>query len=200
MADVLPTVVDVDRLRMHLASSSKALLDFCNSPDLVERAARIPVVMAGSLKAGGKILACGNGGSSADAMHFVEELTGRYRADRPAIAAIACIDPGHLTCTANDYGYDQVFSRWIEALGRPGDVLVLLSTSGNSANILRAADAAKARGVVTVALLGKDGGKLRGVCDHQVIVPSDWSDRTQEVHMTILHAWVDAIEQHLLAG
>lgn len=152
-------------------------------------------LLAERFAAGRKVLICGNGGSACDAMHFAEELTGRFRNDRPALPAIACTDAGHITCTANDFGFDQIFSRWVEALGQKGDVLILLSTSGNSANILKAADAAKARSLTTIALLGRDGGKLRGKCDHELIVPGDGSDRIQELHMLILHMLVEGIER-----
>ncbi len=149
------------------------------------------------LKRGGKILAIGNGGSCADAMHFCEELTGRYRDDRPSIGAIACTDPTHITCTANDYGYDQVFSRWVQGVGRTDDVLVVLSTSGNSSNIVRAVESAKKKGIFTAALLGKGGGALAGMCDVQWVVPGETSDRIQELHMLTLHALVGAIERAL---
>lgn len=160
---------------------------------------RIADSLAKRLEGGGKILACGNGGSAADAMHFCEELTGRYRDDRPPIAAIACVDPGHLTCTANDYGYEHVFSRWVEALGRPNDALVALSTSGNSRNILRAVDRAKGQGLLTVAFLGKGGGVLRGICDHEIVAPGDTADRIQELHMLALHTLVGGVERRLHA-
>jgi D-sedoheptulose 7-phosphate isomerase len=165
-----------------------------------ETAARIAAVidrLAACFKAGGKVLICGNGGSACDAAHFAEELTGRFRADRPALPAIACVEPGHLTCVANDYGFEQVFSRWVEALGKPGDVLILLSTSGNSPNIARTAAAARERGLATVALLGKDGGRLRGSCDLELIVPGATSDRIQELHMLILHVLVEGVESLL---
>jgi D-sedoheptulose 7-phosphate isomerase len=160
----------------------------------VQRAARLCV---GRLHARGKILAVGNGGSCADAMHFCEELTGRYRADRPAIAAVACTDPGHLTCTANDYGFGAVFARFVEALGRPGDVLVALSTSGNSENIVRAVEAARAREMAVLLLLGKGGGALAGRGDVEWIVPGVTADRIQELHMLVLHSLVGAIERGL---
>ena len=160
-------------------------------------AERTAEALAGCLRTGGKLLICGNGGSSCDAAHFAEELTGRYRNDRRPLAAIACTDVGHITCTANDYGFESVFSRWVEALGRPGDILIVLSTSGNSTNITRAIAAATPLGLRTVALLGKDGGAAKGTCDHEIIVPGSGSDRIQELHMLILHAWVEAIESRL---
>jgi len=158
---------------------------------------RIADRVAERLSKGHKILACGNGGSAADAMHFCEELTGRYRDDRPPIAAVACIDVGHITCTANDYGFERVFSRWVEGLGREGDALFVLSTSGRSRNILLAVEAARARGVLTVGLLGKGGGVLRGLCDHEIVAPGETSDRIQELHMLALHAMVGALERRL---
>src|SRR5690606_37102902 len=126
-----------------------------------------------------------NGGSACDAMHFAEELTGRFRKDRAPLAAIACTDFGHITCTANDYGFEHVYSRWVEALGRGDDVLIVLSTSGNSANIVKAAAAGRAKKMTKVALLGKDGGALAGACDRELIVPGETSDRIQELHMLV---------------
>ncbi|HHN78461.1 MAG TPA: SIS domain-containing protein [Phycisphaerales bacterium] len=158
---------------------------------------RIADAITDRLREGGKVLACGNGGSAADAMHFCEELTGRYRDDRPAIAAVACVDPGHITCTANDFGYEFVFSRWVEALGRENDALVVLSTSGNSRNVLRAVETARTRSMLTVSLLGKGGGVLRGLCHHEVIAPGETADRIQELHMLALHTLVGAIERRL---
>lgn len=160
---------------------------------------RVAALLAERFAAGYKVLICGNGGSACDAMHFAEELTGRFRADRPALPAIACIDPGHITCTANDFGFEHVFSRWVEALGKRGDVLIVLSTSGNSANIARATAAGRERGLTTVALLGKDGGVLKGCCDHELIVPGEGSDRIQELHMLILHTLVEGVEGIMLA-
>lgn len=160
-------------------------------------------VLAERLRVDGKILACGNGGSACDAAHFVEELTGRYRApaagkpDRPPVAAVTCNDAGHITCTANDYGYEAVFERWVRALGRSGDVLVVLSTSGNSASIVRAVEAARERRVTTIGLLGKGGGAVGALCDHAIVVPGKTTDRIQELHMLILHGWVDGIERRL---
>lgn len=148
-----------------------------------------------SLKHGGKLLTCGNGGSAADAMHLAEELVGRYHLERRALAAI-CLnaDPTAITCICNDYGYENVFSRGIEALGKPGDVLVGFTTSGNSVNVIRAFEAARKLGVITVLLAGKNGGKSRGTCDHEIIVPSSNTARIQEVHTLVLHQWLEAID------
>lgn len=163
----------------------------------VARVDAVADALAACLRSGGKILICGNGGSLCDAAHFAEELTGRFRSDRRPLAAIACADPGHITCTANDYGFEFIFSRWVEGLGKPGDILIVLSTSGNSPNILRAVEAARSGGLTSVALLGKGGGTLRGKCTHEMIVPGETSDRIQELHMLILHAWVEGIEARL---
>jgi D-sedoheptulose 7-phosphate isomerase len=138
-------------------------------------------------------------------MHFAEELTGRFRAERRALPAIACTDAGHITCTANDYGFEQVFSRWVAALGKPGDVLIVLSTSGNSVNILRAVEAARAGAIDTIALLGKDGGKLANTCEYEWIVrPAAGADgdklpadRIQEIHMLVLHTLIECVERRL---
>ncbi len=145
--------------------------------------------------AGGKLLVCGNGGSCADAMHLAEELVARFQADRRGLAAVALTDPTVLTCAANDFGFDHVFARQVEALGRPGDVLVVLSTSGNSPNVLRALDAAETGKLHTVAFLGKDGGKCRGRCDVEMIVESPKAHRVQEGHKLLFHTlceWADA--------
>ena len=140
-------------------------------------------------------MTCGNGGSAADAMHLAEELVGRYNRERRALAAL-CLnaDPTAITCICNDYGYENVFSRGVEALGKPGDVLVGFTTSGNSINILNAFAAAAKLGVVTVLLAGKDGGKARGACDHEIIVPSHNTARIQEVHTLVLHQWLENID------
>ncbi|UYV12696.1 MAG: D-sedoheptulose 7-phosphate isomerase [Phycisphaera sp.] len=155
-----------------------------------------------SFSEGGKVLACGNGGSACDAMHFCEELTGRFRKDRRALAAVSLTDVGHMSCVANDYGYDEVFARGVRALGKPGDVLVALSTSGNSANVVRAVEAATEIGMRTIGLLGRDGGKLAGTSDLEWIVPgvpvgAPTADRIQEIHMLVLHALVEAVERRL---
>ena len=143
----------------------------------------------------GKMLVAGNGGSAADAIHFAEELVVRFQKNRRALAAIALCDPAVLTCAANDLGYDSVFERQIEALGNPGDVFVALTTSGNSVNLIRAIEKAKSQGMLTVGFLGKDGGKTRGKCDIELLVPSAVTARIQEAHKLLYHAlceWVEA--------
>ncbi|WP_410503812.1 D-sedoheptulose 7-phosphate isomerase [Hymenobacter nivis] len=178
-------------------ADARAVLDrFLADETNPARIAATAELMAQSLKNGGKILTCGNGGSLCDAQHFAEELSGRYRADRRALAAIALTDASHMTCVANDYGFEFVFSRFVEALGRPGDVLLALSTSGNSPNVLRAAEAAKALGMKVVALTGKDGGALAGICDVEIRAPhSGYADRIQEIHIKVIHILIMLIEQ-----
>jgi D-sedoheptulose 7-phosphate isomerase len=183
-----------------VVDASDALAAFSRDNAAVERIALVAQMIAECFESGGKALICGNGGSSADAMHFAEELTGRFRKERPALPALACTDPGHITCAANDYGFENVFSRWVEAHGRRGDVVIVLSTSGKSENIVRAVKAAEDQGCKTVALLGKGGGKLGGRCDFEWIVSGgagEQSDRIQEVHMLILHTLIEGVERTL---
>lgn len=180
-----------------LDDARRAIDDLAADRALLDRLGDLPTLLKSCFRAGGKVLICGNGGSMCDAMHFAAELTGRFRDDRPALPAIALADPAHLTCVGNDYGFEQVFSRGVEAYGKPGDVLIVLSTSGNSPNIVRALDTGKSRGLVTIALLGKDGGHCRGKADHQFAVPGDSSARIQELHMLILHELVVQVESIL---
>lgn len=179
-----------------LNEAAHTLNEFIANPStaqLIEKAAEL---MHKSLAAEGKIISCGNGGSMCDAMHFAEELSGRFRDDREAIAAISISDPSHISCVANDYGYDFVFSRYIQALGRKGDVLLAISTSGNSSNIVRAIEAARAKGMVVIGLTGKDGGKMAELCDVEIRAPkSIFADRAQEVHIKVIHCLIGLIER-----
>lgn len=156
---------------------------------------RVAALVVAALQAGGTVFTCGNGGSATDAAHLSEELVGRYRANRRPLPAV-CLsaDGAALTCIANDFGYDQVFARPIAALGKPGDVLVCFSTSGNSPNLLAALEAARARRVTTLALLGGDGGKARALADHALVAPSANGARVQETHTLLLHALCEAVE------
>jgi D-sedoheptulose 7-phosphate isomerase len=146
---------------------------------------------------GGRVFSMGNGGSMCDAMHFAEELTGRYRKDRKSLPAVAISEPGYLTCVANDYGYDFVFSRYLEGWAQKGDGALLISTSGNSANVVKAAEVAKKQQLFTVGLLGKEGGALKNLVDIPLIVPSQITDRIQEVHIKIIHMMIEGIERQL---
>jgi len=171
--------------------------NFYTNTDNVKELQLIAEKMAAAFNNGKKILICGNGGSLCDAMHFAEEFTGRYQKDRRPLPVIALADPAHLTCVGNDFGFDEVFARGVEALGQPGDWFISLSTSGNSANILKAITKAKDLGLVTWSLLGKDGGPAKGMAQHEFIIPGKTSDRIQEVHMLILHVIIEGVERIL---
>ena len=167
-------------------------------PKLIETIAEMAHLMSQVIENGGKIITCGNGGSHCDAMHFAEELTGRYRNDRKSLPAIAISDAAHLTCVGNDYGYEFIFSRFIEGMGNNGDVLLAISTSGNSMNIVNAVRAAKEKNIKTIVLAGKDGGKLTDMADIVLIVPHfGFADRIQEIHIKIIHILILLIEQKI---
>ncbi|TDN37734.1 D-sedoheptulose 7-phosphate isomerase [Hymenobacter sp. UV11] len=185
-----------DLIRAELAEARGVLDQFLADDNNLQRIAQAAELFAASLNNGGKALTCGNGGSLCDAQHFAEELSGRFRQDRRALAAIALTDASHMTCVANDFGFEYVFSRFVEALGRPGDVLLAISTSGNSPNILHAAEAARAAGMKVVSLTGKDGGKLAALSDVEIRVPHfGFADRIQEVHIKAIHIIILLIEK-----
>jgi len=155
-------------------------------------------VIVESFKKGGKVISCGNGGSHCDAMHFAEELSGRYRDNRKSLPAMCISDASHITCVGNDYGFEFIFSRYLEGLGKEGDVLFCLSTSGNSPNILRAAETAKKKGMKVIAMTGKDGGKLAPLSDVEVRVAHfGYADRIQEIHIKVIHILMLLIERRL---
>lgn len=186
-------------IKSHFEESFKVLKSFLAYEKNFEAIEKAGELMAESIKSGGKIISCGNGGSMCDAMHFAEELTGRYRDNRKALPAIAISDPSHLACVANDYGYDFVFSRYLEGVGRSGDVLLGISTSGNSKNVLKAAETAREMGIKVVGLTGKDGGMLASLCDAEIRVPHfGYADRIQEIHIKVIHSLIDYLEQHTL--
>ncbi len=185
-------------IRSELKEAASVLDAFLTDKDKLTQVEAAAYLLVNSFKNGGKVLSCGNGGSHCDAMHFAEELTGRYRENRPGYPAIAISDPSHLSCVSNDYGYEYVFSRYLEAVGAKGDVLFALSTSGNSANILKAMEAAKAKGMKTIVLTGKDGGKMAGLADIEIRVPHfGYADRIQEVHIKIIHILIQLIEKEM---
>jgi D-sedoheptulose 7-phosphate isomerase len=190
-----------DIVYCHVEESFETALDlltgFTADPENLETTVRIARMIGGAFEAGNKVIVFGNGGSAADAMHFAEEFTGRYRKDRRALPAIALADPTHITCVGNDYGFDHIFARGVEAHGKPGDIAVGLSTSGDSPNVANALDKAREIGLHTVALLGKDGGSIAGTCDLELVIPGATSDRIQEIHMLILHIVIEAVERFL---
>jgi len=175
----------------------KVLKNFIANKNNFHEIDRLAKKMADIYRAGGKVLIAGNGGSCCDAMHFAEELTGRFRGNRKALGAIALADASHITCVGNDFGFEAIFERGVEAYGRDGDMFIGISTSGNSNNIQLAIEKAKSLSMSTVAVLGKDGGKIKGMCDFEFIVAGDTSDRIQEVHMMILHIAIEALEREL---
>ena len=184
------------RISAHFEEAAAVLERFRAEQRNIEAVQHAGDMMVAALKAGGKLVSCGNGGSMCDAMHFAEELTGKFRNDRAPIAAMSISDPSHLTCVGNDHGFEQVFARFVQAHGKPGDVLLAISTSGNSPNVLRAAEAARAAGMKVVALTGKDGGKLAASCDVEVrVAHQGYADRILEVHIKVIHALIDHIEQ-----
>ena len=187
-----------DLIRSELTEASEVLNRFLADDTNLQAIEKAAKLLAERFKDGGKVLSCGNGGSHCDAMHFAEELTGRYRENRPGYAAIAISAPSHLSCVANDFGFEFVFSRYLEAVGQRGDVLFALSTSGNSKNIINAIAAAKAKGIKVIVLTGKDGGQMAGLADVEIRVPhSGYADRIQEVHIKIIHIMIQLIEKEM---
>lgn len=179
-----------------LQEASQVLENFLAHTENIEKIEKAAQLMSGAIKSGNKIFSCGNGGSHCDAMHFAEELTGQFRDRRQALPAISISDASHITCTANDYGFDEIFSRYIAGLGKEGDVLFCLSTSGNSANIVKAVEEARSKKMKTIALTGKSGGQLATMADIEIRVPHQgYSDRIQEVHIKIIHILIYLIEK-----
>jgi len=188
----------INLIKNELNSAQETLDNFLNQPEQLANIETAVEIMVDSFNQEGKVMSCGNGGSHCDAMHFAEELSGKFREARPAIAAMALSDMSHITCVGNDYGFDFIFSRAIEALGRKGDVLLAISTSGNSKNILEACKAARAKGMKVIGLTGKNGGQLANECDVEIRVPHHgYADRIQEIHIKIIHIFILLIEKRL---
>lgn len=184
--------------REALENAQRTLEAFVSDQGLLEKCSQFSSRLVATFKENHNVFICGNGGSHCDAMHFAEELTGRYRGDRPPLGALALGEASHTTCVANDYGFNFVFSRQLSGLGRAGDLLIGLSTSGNSENLLEAFTTAKRKGINTVALLGRGGGRLRELADLAIVVPlATTSDRIQEIHIKILHTVIETVEREL---
>lgn len=189
-------LIIMHNLKQHFTEAQDILAKFIADDKNFDAMAVAGAIMVDALKNDKKIISCGNGGSLCDAMHFAEELTCRYRNDRKPYAAIAISDVSHMACVGNDYGYDFVFSRYLEAVGNSGDVLFAISTSGNSKNVLNAIEVAKRKGIKVVGLTGKDGGSMGVLCDVEIRAPhSTYADRAQEIHIKCIHALIDYIER-----
>ncbi|MFQ3213351.1 MAG: D-sedoheptulose 7-phosphate isomerase [Marivirga sp.] len=188
----------IDSIKQELLEAEHLLQSFLNNDQNLQSIKQAAIVLADSIKNGHKIISCGNGGSHCDAMHFAEELSGRFRDNRPALAAFCISDASHISCVGNDYGFDYIFSRGVEALGQKGDVLLAISTSGNSKNIIEAAKAAKEKNMYVIALTGKDGGNLADLCDHEIrVAHHGYADRIQEIHIKVIHILILQIEKIL---
>ena len=188
----------INTIRDELNQAIDVLGNFVANDENLKKIQQAAVLIADSFKQGGKVLSCGNGGSHCDAMHFAEELTGRFRDNRPSYPAIAISDVSHISCVGNDYGFDYIFSRYIEGVGQKGDVLLGISTSGNSANVLKAIEAAKQKGMKIITLTGKDGGKMNGLADVDIRVPHfGYADRVQEIHIKVIHILILLIEKEM---
>ena len=186
----------METIKNELNEAYRLLKKFTDNKSNINAIESAAALMKDSIKNGGKIISCGNGGSMCDAMHFAEELTGKFREERKSLPAISISDPSHITCVGNDYGFQFVFSKYLEGIGKSGDVLLAISTSGNSENIINAANYAKANNIKVVSLTGKDGGKLSGLSDVEIRVPHfGYSDRIQEIHIKVIHILILLIEK-----
>ncbi len=186
-----------DHIQSSLQEAQDALALFLADKDLIGKIDQFVELLAKTFNSGNKIYSAGNGGSHCDAMHFAEEWTGRYRKDRKPLPALAFADPSHMSCVSNDFGFEHVFERMVEAFGAKDDIFLGITTSGNSPNILLAAEAAKKKGMKVVGLLGKDGGKMKSLCDIPIIVPGKTTDRIQELHIKIIHIAIECTERKL---
>lgn len=191
--------MDINPILSELKESAAILDEFIHNDVALSAIENSIVLMSNALLNGNKIISCGNGGSMSDAMHFAEELSGKFRNERKPLPAIAIADPAYITCTGNDYGFDHIFARFIEGFGKEGDILLAISTSGNSPNVIKAAQAAKQLKMPVVALTGKNGGALSSIADIEIRAPhSNYSDRAQEIHIKVIHILIKQIEEALL--
>lgn len=185
-------------IQANLKEAHQILADFLNDEGNIQRIADAGEMLCKAFRQGNKVISCGNGGSMCDAMHFAEELSGRFREDRPALPAISISDPSHISCVGNDYGYEHVFSRYLSAVANKGDILLAISTSGTSKNVLKAIEEAKSKGMHVIGLTGKDGGKMASLCDIEIRAPhSAYADRAQEIHIKVIHSLIHYVEENL---
>ena len=185
-------------IHKNFAEATDILAEFVSNKNNLSAIEKAGNILVAAFKRGNKAISCGNGGSMCDAMHFAEELSGRFRENRKALGAISISDPSHISCVANDYGYDFVFSRFIEAVGNRGDVLLAISTSGNSKNVMNAINATKKKGMKVIGLTGKDGGRMAGLCDVEIRAPfSKYADRAQEIHIKVIHSLIHFVEENI---
>jgi len=190
--------MSLELIKNNFAEAKQILDQFINNEENLKNIELAGQALVNSFRAGGKVISCGNGGSMCDAMHFAEELTGRFRENRKALPAVSISDASHISCVGNDYGYDEIFSRYVDSLGKKGDVLLAISTSGNSPNIIKTVEVAKEKGITVIGLTGKSGGRLSEICDIEIRAPfSEYSDRAQEVHIKVIHSLIHYIEEHL---
>jgi D-sedoheptulose 7-phosphate isomerase len=186
-----------DSIKNNFFEAQKTLNDFISDEKNFQKIEAAGKILVTAFKNGNKVISCGNGGSMCDAMHFAEELSGRFREDRKAIPALSISDPSHISCVANDFGYDKIFSRYIEAVGNKADILLAISTSGNSKNIIEAIAAARKKEMKIIGLTGKDGGVMKNLCDVEIRAPySKYSDRAQEIHIKVIHSLINFIEEN----
>ncbi|NND93860.1 MAG: D-sedoheptulose 7-phosphate isomerase [Flavobacteriales bacterium] len=187
-----------EKIRSYLKEANSILDEFLSQEHNLQAVYDAGRILSTAIKDGHKVISCGNGGSMCDAMHFAEELTGRFRNDRPGIPALAISDPSYLSCVANDYGYEHVFSRFVESMGKKGDVLLAISTSGNSPNVIQAIEAASQKGMKVIGLTGRSGGEMADMCDVEIRAPkSDYADHAQEIHIKVIHCLIMSIEERL---
>jgi len=191
----------MDTIRSQFLEAQEVLTSFISDDANILAIENAGALIVNSFKQKGKLMSCGNGGSMCDAMHFAEELSGRFRNNRPSLPAMAISDPSYMSCVINDYGADAVFSRFIEGMGFPGDVLIAISTSGNSQNVINAAQTAKAKGMMVIALTGKTGGELAALADVEIRAPqSEYADRVQEIHIKVIHSLIHYIELNMFGN
>jgi D-sedoheptulose 7-phosphate isomerase len=187
----------IDVWKQSFSEAQQTLSRFIEEPDIWKKLNEFSDRIAQTFEKEGTVLTCGNGGSHCDAMHFAEEWTGRYRKDRKPLGSLALGDASHTTCVSNDFGFEHIFERQVLGLGRPGDCLVVFSTSGNSKNQILAVEAARAKKMSVIGLLGRDGGKLKSMVDLAIVVPGQTSDRIQEIHIKLVHTVIETVERKL---